>query len=293
MYDIWNPWHGCIRKSEGCENCFMYSIDKQRGQNGRNIFKVKNLFDYPLQKDKKGQYKVRSGLMLRVCMTSDFFLQEADEWRNEAWDIMQKRPDVTFILLTKRPERVMQCLPKNWDQGWDNIFFNITTENQKRADERIPLLKDLPFKHKGIIVAPFIGPVSIKKYLDMHFIEQVVAGGENYNGARPLHYDWVKQLYQECVDANVRFCFMETGTHFIKDNKLYTLSSKRTQSVMAFKSGLQWKGKPLHFNLVTPQMNLFHTSIPLYEKQWSEPCQTCGARLICNGCQKCEKCSYK
>ena len=44
--------------------------------------------------------------MIRVCMTSDFFLEEADAWRDEAWSIMRQRPDVKFFLLTKRPQRV-------------------------------------------------------------------------------------------------------------------------------------------------------------------------------------------
>ena len=47
----------------------------------------------------------------RVCMTSDFFLEEADPWRAEVWDIMRQRSDVVFFLLTKRPQRVRECLP--------------------------------------------------------------------------------------------------------------------------------------------------------------------------------------
>ena len=59
---------------------------------------------------------------MRVCMTSDFFLEEADKWREEAWEIMKKRSDVIFYLLTKRPERVEKCLPQNWGNGLENIF---------------------------------------------------------------------------------------------------------------------------------------------------------------------------
>lgn len=112
---------------------------------------------------------------------------------------------------------VRECLPPDWGSGWNNIFFNVTCENQRRADERIPILFDLPFKHKGIMCAPFIGPVSIRQYLTAGQIEQVICGGENYDGARPCNFDWVKSLRQECVDANVTFCFIETGTVFIKD----------------------------------------------------------------------------
>ncbi len=124
-----------------------------------------------------------------MCMTSDFFLEEADRWRPEAWEIMRSRPDVVFFLLTKRPGRVRECLPPRWGDGWENIFFHVTCENQRRADERIPLLLDLPFKHKGIMCAPLIGPVTIKTYLETGQIEQVICGGENYGGARPCDFD--------------------------------------------------------------------------------------------------------
>lgn len=291
MHDIWNPWHGCIKKSEGCQNCYMYFLDKQRQKNGAQIYRVKNNFNYPLQKDKAGHYKVKSGEQLRVCMTSDFFLEEADIWRAEAWKIIKQRPDVSFFLLTKRPERVAQCLPQDWGKGWENVFFNVTCENQKRADERIPLLFELPFKHKGIMAAPFIGPVSIKNYLGRGVIEQVVCGGENYDGSRPLDYVWVKNLYQECVEANVTFCFIETGTNFIKDGKTYHMPDKRLQSEMAYKSGLQYQGKLIDFKLQMPQ-DLFGKA-EVYHKHFRDICQTCGSRLICNGCSDCGLCQQK
>ena len=112
--------------------------------------------------------------MLRVCMTSNFFLEEADQWRDEAWEIILQRPDVKFFLLTKRPERAADNLPWNWGDGWENVMFNVTCENQRRTVERIPILPELPFKHKGNMCAPFIGPVSIDQYLPEGQIEQVL-----------------------------------------------------------------------------------------------------------------------
>lgn len=292
MHDIWNPWHGCIKKSEGCQNCYMYFLDRQRQADGSRIYRVKNNFNYPLQKNKNGSYKIKSGEQIRVCMTSDFFLHEADSWRSEAWNIMSQRPDVIFFLLTKRPERVSECLPHNWGNGWENIFFNVTCENQKRADERIPLLLNLPFKHKGIMVAPFVGPVSIKNFLTDGQIEQVIAGGENYDGSRPLDYAWVKNLYDECVAADVHFCFIETGSCFIKDGKTYRIPNKRQQSIQAYRSGLQHPGRKINFKLSPPeQPGLFSENF--YQKTFRECCQNCGSRLICNGCSGCTVCHNK
>lgn len=290
MHDIWNPWHGCIKKSEGCRNCYMYFLDRQRGGDGGRIYKVRNNFDYPLQKDRDGRYKVKSGEQIRVCMTSDFFLAEADGWRPEAWRIIKQRPDVVFFLLTKRPERVRVCLPPDWNDGWENVFFNVTCENQEMADERIPLLLELPFKHKGIMAAPFIGEVSIAGYLASGQIEQVIAGGENYDGSRPCLFDWVKKLHAECVAADVTFCFIETGTYFIKDGKTYHMPDKRLQSEMAFRSGMQYKGRTQNFKLRQAQPSFFGEE-NTYKKFFRERCQTCGSRLICYGCSNCGQCA--
>ena len=151
------------------------------------------------------------------------------------------------------------------------------------------ILFDLPFKHKGIMCAPFIGSVSIRQYLSAGQIEQVICGGENYDGARPCNFDWVKSLRQECVDANVTFCFIETGTVFIKDGKRYHLPSKQLQSRMACKSGMNYQGRPIHFDLVDD----WGYPIPqedLYVPHFRANCETCGSKLICNGCSDCGKC---
>ena len=289
MHSNWNPWHGCIKCSEGCQNCYVYYLDRMRGKNGSDIYKTKTDFRYPLSKDRAGRYKIQSGEMISVCMTSDFFLEEADEWRSEAWDMMHVRSDVIFLLLTKRIDRVRDCLPANWGDGWDNVFLTVTCENQARADERIPVLLDLPFKHKGLHCAPLLGPIRLGSYLDSGQIEQVACGGENYGGSRPCDFDWVKSLREECVSRDITFCFMETGTVFIKDGKKYRISSKQVQNLQAYKSGMTYKGKEMHFNLVDSSGN----PIPkdkLYVPHFREKCRTCSFRILCNGCSDCGAC---
>lgn len=290
MHDIWNPWHGCVKCSEGCQNCYMYFLDKIHNGFDSSVVTKTSSFDYPLSKFKDGRYKIKSGEMLRVCMTSDFFVKEADEWRDDAWEIIRQRPDVKFFLLTKRPERVAEHLPSEWGDGWENVFFNVTCENQKRADERIPYLLELPFKHKGIMCAPFIGAVSIDKYLCDGQIEQVICGGENYDGARPCDFEWVKGLQAECVKHNVTFCFIETGTVFVKDGKRYNIPSKAVQSEMAAKSGMNFVGKPIEWHL-TDRIGIPIPENELYAPHYGERCNKCASKLICNGCADCLKCN--
>ena len=292
MHDIWNPWHGCKKVSEGCQNCYMFFLDRLRDKDGSVIYRTQAGFNYPLSKDRNGRYKVRSGEMIRVCMTSDFFLEEADAWRPEAWEITRQRPDVKFFLLTKRPQRVANHLPADWGDGWENIMLNVTTENQARADERIPILLSLPFKHKGIMCAPFVGPVSIREYLPAGQIEQVLCDGENYDGARPCHYEWVKNLRDECQSADVTFVFCGTGRRFVKDGRIYKIEDSSIQSEQALRSGLSYQGKSIAFKL-TDTWGLPIPENELYQPFFRERCDRCGMKPICNGCSNCGKCDHQ
>ena len=289
MHSNWNPWHGCIKCSEGCQNCYVYFLDQMRGKSGADIYRTKTGFRYPLSKDRAGKYKIQSGEMISVCMTSDFFLEEADPWRSEAWDIMKQRSDVIFLLLTKRPQRIENCLPDDWGEGWENVFLNVTCETQERAEERIPILLDLPFRHKGLHCAPLLGPLKIGKYLDSGEIEQVACGGENYGGSRLCDYDWVKTLQEDCVRRNITFCFMETGTRFRKDGKDYLIRSKSRQNLQACRSGLTFQGKPMEFVLRDSN----GSPIPkeqLYVPHWAKKCETCSFHILCSGCFNCGAC---
>lgn len=211
--------HGMVAKkcSEGCQNCCMYYLDSLRGKDGGEIYRTKAGFNYPLSKDRRGQYKVKNGEMIRVCMTSDSFFEEANPWRDEAWAIIKQHLDVRFFLLTKRSQWVASHLPWDWDDGWENVMCNVTCENQQRADERIPMMLELSVKHRGIMCAPLVGSVSIAKHLPSGQIEQVLCDGEIYGGACPCYYECMKSLHDECAAHNITFVFCGTGRRFVKD----------------------------------------------------------------------------
>lgn len=268
--NIWNPWHGCKKVSEGCRNCYMYYLDKRRAIDSSNIFRLKSNFDMPMKKDRQGHYKVKSGETLFLCLTSDFFIKEADEWRPEIWNMIRKRSDVNFSIITKRPERVMECLPDDWGDGWDNVHFNVTAENQAMADVRIPIMLSLPFRTMGVMATPLLSEINIEKYLAEYKISHVTAGGENYDGARPCRYEWVKSLYDQCVKYRVQFRFDETGAKFIKNGKLYNVP-RLLQREQALKSGLNYP--PIQGKVVI-----------------REKCRSCRNRYTCKGCGSCTKC---
>ena len=284
---IWNPWHGCHKVSEGCQHCYMYFLDGKRGIDTSKVYRTEN-FNLPVQRRRDGRFKLPSGMQLYVGLSTDFFVEEADEWRDEAWRIIRQRPDIVFRLLTKRASRIKDCLPKDWGDGYENVLLQVTTENQKRADERLPILLDIPAKHKGFMAAPFIGEVDAERYLATGQFEEVLCGGENYDGARPCHYEWVKKLSDQCRKHDVTFDFIETGTVFVKDGKMHRIPDKRTQSLQAFRSGLSYHGKKIDFKLTNPEPGFFDQET--YTPFFREHCKTCGSRMTCNGCSNCGNC---
>ena len=96
-------------------------------------------------------------------------------------------------------------------------------ENQKRADERLRLFSQLPIKHKNIICQPLISPIDFERYLAG---VELVVGGESDRYARPMDYDWVLSLREQCIRQKTSFEFRQCGTHFIKDGREYTLQKK-------------------------------------------------------------------
>lgn len=218
---IWNPWRGCIKCSEGCLHCYIHKGDYKRGINTSEIVKTKDFYK-PIEKLKNGNYKMKSGLVY-LCFQSDFLIKEADKWRNECFRMIKERQDCKFLFLTKRIERFKEIIPDDWDDGYDNVIVCCTVENQKNADYKLSIFKDLPIKHKCITMQPLLEKVNIEKYLDD--IELVLVGGEQDYNARVLDYDWVLDIRKQCIKHNVNFEFRQCGTYTIKDGKTYEIET--------------------------------------------------------------------
>ena len=173
MSEMWNLWHGCHKKSEGCQHCYVFRRDAEFEKDS-NVVSKTSTFNLPIRRDRQGNWKIPSGTLMWTCFTSDFFIEEADEWREDAWLMIKRRSDLHFYMVTKRPERIAQCLPEDWDEGYENVTVCCTIENQRRTDERLPIFKELPIRHKAIICEPLLE--SIDFHDGLHGESQAVLG---------------------------------------------------------------------------------------------------------------------
>lgn len=173
-------------------------------------------------------------------MTSDFFLEEADQWRPEAWNMILLRGDLHFVIITKRIHRFRTGLPEDWGEGYDNVTICCTCENQNRADYRLPILLELPIKHRTVIHEPMLEPIDIRRYLSTGCIEQVTCGGESGPEARLCDFGWILNSMEQCVEYDVPFWFKQTGALFKKGSRIYHIERK-DQMAQAEKAGVNYK----------------------------------------------------
>ena len=231
----WNLWHGCHKISPGCLNCYVYRIDGKFGKTDSYIVKKNADFELPLKKDRHGQYKLRpdDGVVF-TCITSDFFIEDADLWRQEAWDMMRIRSDLKFCIITKRITQAESRLPADWGEGYDNVAFACTVENNAMARLRLPVFNAFPAKHKLIFLAPLLEQVELEGHLDG--IEEVSVGGESGPDARPCQWEWIEEIYKVCHESGVPFHIHQLGSLFVKDGREYRLPDRKVQHEQAKKA---------------------------------------------------------
>lgn len=155
--------------------------------------------------------------------------------------MIRLRSDLRFFFITKRIDRLLQALPPDWGEGYEHLAVGCTVENQAMAEYRLPLLLEAPLRHKLIVCAPLLGALDIAQYLTPA-IEQVSAGGESGNDARPCDYDWVLGIRRQCVEADIPFCYHQTGARLLKDGRLYRIR-RPFQHSQARKAGIDYKVK--------------------------------------------------
>jgi len=221
----WNPWYGCHKISQGCKHCYMFREQARYGRDPNLVQRSRTTFKAPLNWAKKAR---RSGERMKIftCSWSDFFIEEADPWRGEVWDIIRATPELVYLILTKRPERISECLPADWGAGWPHVWLGVSVEDQASADLRIPYLMRIPTYHRFISAEPLIGPLdwsisaarvtsndnfNFLNARQTYMIDWVIAGGESGPLDRPCHPAWVRMLRDQCAAARVPFFFKQWG----------------------------------------------------------------------------------
>jgi protein gp37 len=184
--------------------------------------------------------KWRKPQRIFVCSMGDLFHKNVKiEWIDQVISEITYDYEHTFLILTKRPLIALNyfnnSFPVTQDEVLPNLWIGVSIEDQKTADERIPILLQIPAAKRFVSVEPMLGPVDIKWAISRNrldigagFLERgmfspgmetlrpldwVIAGGETGPGARPMHPDWVRSLRNQCQAAGVPFFFKHWGEY--------------------------------------------------------------------------------
>lgn len=208
----WNPITGCAKISTGCANCYaekqaewLHRMNNPRYKNGFRLTLHEDLLEQPL--------KWRKPRRIFIGSMSDIFQRAIPEdFVLRAFETMNRCPQHTFIVLTKRAERMEELAPKIvWT---DNIWLGVTVE-EAAYKERIDCLRNTPAVRKFVCAEPLIGDLG---QVDLTGIDWLVIGGESGPNCRPIAEDWVASLRDQCREQGIMFTFKQWGGVKRKEN---------------------------------------------------------------------------
>jgi protein gp37 len=225
----WNGWIGCDKVSAGCQNCYAeYNVEIFPMAKGKDAFKTlwrTKTWGDPVKWNRTAAAAGRRELVF-TCSMSDFFHSAADPWRDAAWALIKSTPNLTYQILTKRPERIKANLPADWGpEGYPNVWLGTSVELQVYAEKRIPILLEVPAAVHWLSCEPLLGPLNLQAIGGDRYdfnalngavfgpgnhnyanrIRWVVVGGESGSGWRPMEYSWALGIFAQCVKAGVAF----------------------------------------------------------------------------------------
>lgn len=246
-HHTFNPWRGCTKVSPGCTNCYAETLSHRNpgvlgiwGDKGTRVIASESMWREPPKWDREAR---EAGVRRRVFCASlaDVFedRRELIEPRERLWDLIERTPNLDWLLLTKRPENWRRCWPlvpvpghvsqnagdgKTW-QKFPNIWMGASVEDQQRADERIPALLQIPAAVRFLSVEPLLGPidlglhrVAMPKHRESWPTERVrnfwvIAGGESGKGARECNLAWIRSIRDQCKEAGTAFFCKQLGSN--------------------------------------------------------------------------------
>jgi len=224
----WNPITGCSKISPGCLYCYAEARAK-RFAGTAGYPEGKHYFDVTYHPDRvKQPLSWIKGKKIFVCAMGDLFHEKVENsWLNDIFKIMSSSPWHTYLILTKRPERMVEYV-NSLNRIPRNLWFGVTTESQKEANTRIPVLLELNTSNIFVSAEPLLHQINFERIdtaggtfnalgegttgIVKNYVKWVIAGGESGVKARPSSPDWYAFIQYQCRKNRTDFFFKSWGT---------------------------------------------------------------------------------
>lgn len=206
----WNPVRGCTKVSPGCAHCYAETFaERFRGVPGHPF---EFGFDLRIVPEKLGDpLRWSKPKKIFVNSMSDLFHEGvSDDYIEKVCRVMLAANWHTYQILTKRADRMAALLQGKLRKAAQaaHIWWGVSVENRKHGLPRIAKLRS---------AKPTVGFLSVEPLLEdlgqfnLGGIHWVIVGGESGPGARPMAAEWVRDIRDQCRNADVPFFFKQWG----------------------------------------------------------------------------------
>lgn len=243
----WNPWIGCTKVSPACDNCYAEAWAKRYGR--------AEWGNHPRQRTAEATWRAprkwdreTPGAFVFCASLADIFDNQVDpQWRADAFAVMRETPNLTYLLLTKRPQNIEKLSP---DGLPPNAAIGCTVVTQQELDRDAPVLLAAKARMKPafafLSIEPMLGAIDLfhalprvgvvsskpirQRGIPAHIagveertmmlagVDWVICGGESGPQARAIEADWVRELRDQCTKKHVPFHFKQWGGRTPKAN---------------------------------------------------------------------------
>lgn len=230
----------CTPISDGCRNCWAIAMAKRLAKNP-SIYRDQQkayaggppMLDH---KEIEAPLHLKKSAKIGVQFMGDILHDSIDGfWISAIWGVMQRCPQHTFFILTKRPERFLKLTPQL--PVLENVWFGVSISTNE-GFWMIEKLLQISAAHRWVSIEPMLGTINLRGWIEYSescvncgdgsgsisgrccdepmlienpSLDWVVLGGETGPKARPMHPDWVRSVKDQCKAAGVPFFFKHHG----------------------------------------------------------------------------------
>lgn len=219
--NTFNPWIGCTKVSPACDFCYAETWDNRFGgerwgpKAARSRTKIQNW--NKVRKWNRIAGETGAATIVFSASLADIFDNHRSidpEWRKDFWDLVRETPNLSWMLLTKRPQNIAKFLPEDWGSGYAHVALGASAENQEEADRRIPVLLEVPAACRFLSMEPLLSEVILpRETLGQDKISYLIAGGESGAQARKTDIAWVRSVRDQALAAGIGFHFKQWGEY--------------------------------------------------------------------------------